>query len=496
MTRDVVERLRGKRVHVVGLSGTEGAAVVEFLLDRGVTSITAHDLQTPKVFPEAFRRYHVWMDPAAQEAAVHRLLTAPIQVRFRDRYLEGIDQAEVIYAGQAWFRHPENQPVARARDNGVPLSSMTELFFETVPCPILGVTGTNGKFTVVHLAAQMLAESGRKTFVSGNDRTHVPILYRLDEVTPDAILVLEISNRQLVGLRHSPQIAVITNLAPHHLDDHGSFDAYVRVKGGILAHQEAGDRAILNADDPATWAFAAAAHGTVLPFSRLRTVDEGACLVDGQIVVRVGGREERLCRADDLQVPGVHALENALAAALAARTAGADAAAMGRVLRAFRGLPYRMRLAAEVGGVRFYEDSLATNPTAAAAAIRAFDRPLVLIAGGQRRGGTPDDFQPMAAALAERTVRAVLLIGAMAPQIEKALTAARVRAPVIRCGTVEAAVRTAHEVARAGDVVTLSPGCESFDQFKDYRERGDRYLALVSALARGPRAGTGGVRWN
>ena len=163
MTRDVMERLRGKRVHVVGLSGTEGTAVVQFLLDRGVISITAHDLQSRETFPAAFRRYHAWMDPAAQEAAIDRLLTAPIQVRFRDRYLEGLDQAEVIYAGQAWFRHPENQPVARARDNGVPLSSMTELFFETVSCPILGVTGTNGKFTVVHLAAQMLVESGRKT---------------------------------------------------------------------------------------------------------------------------------------------------------------------------------------------------------------------------------------------------------------------------------------------------------------------------------------------
>src|SRR5437588_12729231 len=113
---------------------------------------------------------------------------------------------------------------------------MTELFFETVPCPILGVTGTNGKFTVVHLAAQMLAESGRKTFVSGNDRTHVPILYRLDEVTPDAILVLEISNRQLMGPRYSPQIPVLTHLAQHHLADHGSFAPYVRVKAGILTN--------------------------------------------------------------------------------------------------------------------------------------------------------------------------------------------------------------------------------------------------------------------
>lgn len=498
MIADVIARLRGKRIHVVGLSGTEGAAVVDFLLDHGVTSITGHDLQTEDGFPEAFRRTHAWMDPAAQEAAIARLLGAPIQRRFRDRYLEGIQHAEVIYAGQAWFRHPENAPLARARDAGVPLSSMTELFFETVPCPILGVTGTNGKFTVVQLAAEMLAASGRQTFVSGNDRMHVPIVYRLNEVTPAAILVLEISNRQLLGLRYSPQIAVITNVTPHHLDDHGSFEAYVRVKSGILAHQRADDRAILNADDPPTWGLAPAARGRVLPFSRLREVEEGACLVAGRITVRVDGHEDRLCSVGDLQVPGPHMVENALAASLAARAAGAAPEAIAPVLRAFRGLPYRMRFVAEVGGVRFYEDSLATNPAAAAAAIRAFDRPLVLIAGGQRRGGTAADFRPLAQALADRaaSVRAVLLIGAMAPRIGEACDAAGLRIPMLMCGTLDAAVQRARELARAGDAVTLSPGCESFDQFRDYRERGDRYLALVSALAREAEAGVGGSgRW-
>ncbi len=496
MIADVIARLRGKRIHVVGLSGTEGATVIEFLLDHGVTSITAHDLQTEEGFPAAFKRFHAWMDAPQQETAIRRLLGATIQIRFRDRYLEDIQRAEVVYAGQAWFRHPENAPVARARDAGMPLSSMTELFFETVSCPILGVTGTNGKFTVVHLAAEMLAQGGRRTFVSGNDRMHTPILYRLNEVTRDAILVLEISNRQLIGLRYSPQVAVITNLAHHHLDDHGSFDAYVRVKAGILAHQKAEDRAILNADDASTWGLAPAARGAILPFSRLREVEEGACIIDGRMTVRLDGREDRLCAASDLQVPGTHMVENALAAALAARAAGAPPEAVTAVLRAFRGLPYRMRFAGEIDGVRFYEDSLATNPAAAAAAIRAFDRPLVLIAGGQRRGGTADDFRPVAQALAGRSVRAVLLIGTMAPHIEAAVAATGITVPVIPCGTIEAAVRMARQVACAGDAVTLSPGCESFDQFRDYRERGDRYLALVRALALEAAAGVGGSgRW-
>jgi UDP-N-acetylmuramoylalanine--D-glutamate ligase len=343
----------------------------------------------------------------------------------------------------------------------------------------------------------MLAGSGRRTFASGNDRTHTPILYRLNEVTPDAILVLEISNRQLLGLRYSPHIAVITNLAPHHLDDHGSFAAYVRAKAGVLAHQQPGDWAILNADNPPAWDLASACRGGVLPFSRLRPVREGACLVDGQITVRLDGQEHRLCAAAELQAPGLHALENALAAALAASKAGARPEAVAAALRKFRGLPYRMRLAAEIGGVRYYEDSLATNPAAAAAAIRAFDRHIVLIAGGQRAGASAEDFRPMAEALSERPVRGVLVIGAMAPHIAAAVEAARIPAPVVRCGTLDAAVRRAREIARPGDVVAFSPGCESFDQFRDYRERGDRFFELVSALAR--EAGAGllpSARWS
>ncbi len=501
MSDDVVRRLAGKQVHVVGLSGTEGSTVADFLLGRGITTLTAHDLQTRETFPEAFRRAHAWMAPQDAEAALTRLLAAPIAIRFRDRYLEGIDRADVIYAGQAWFRHPENEPVRRARDRGVPLSSMTALFFETVPCPILGVTGTNGKFTVVHLAAAMLEASGRRTFVSGNDRTHVPILYRLAEVTPDAILVLEISNRQLVGLPYSPHIAVITNITPHHLDDHGSFEAYVEAKRTIVQHQRPGDWAVLNGDDPPTRACAAAAPGRCLFFSRTRALPEGACLVDGWITLRLDGREERVAEAA-LRVPGAHTLENALAAALAARVAGARPEAIGRALREFRGFPHRLALVAEVGGVRYYEDSLATNPAAAAAAIRAFDRPLVLLAGGQRRGGTADDFRPVAEALQERPVRAVLLFGAMAPHIAEAIARAGGTAPVVQCGTMDEAVRRAGALAQPGDAVSLSPACESFDQFRDYRHRAERYRELVEALAapaaggpgRGARGGPGGAR--
>ena len=493
MIADVLARLRGRRIHVLGLSGTEGSTVVDFLLAHGITTITAHDLAGADAFPDAFRRNHQWMTPAEHAAALERLGRAPIARCFGERYLEGIDAAEIIYVSQAWFRHRENEPVRRARDRGVPLSSMTALFFETVPCPIVGVTGTNGKFTVVRLAATMLARSGRKTFETGNDRTHVPILYRLDEVTPDAVLVVEISNRQLVGLGHSPHVAVVTNVAAHHLDDHGSFEAYAETKRSLLAYQTARDWALLNGDDPVTRGFADGARGRVLFWSRTRALDEGACIANGEIVLRLDGREERVASAR-LQSPGNHTLENALAAALTARVAGADAGAIGAVLREFRGLPHRLALIAEIGGVRYYEDSLATNPAAAAAAVRAFDRPIVLLAGGMRRNATARDFAPVADALASQQVRGVVLFGAMAPLLADAIAAAGVTAPVVRCATLDEAVPAARSLARPGDAVTLSPACESFDQYRDYRHRAQHYQALVEAQAAAAAGGAGGER--
>jgi UDP-N-acetylmuramoylalanine--D-glutamate ligase len=471
------ERYRGRNIHVLGAAGTEGSAVIDFLMRRGITSLTAHDLNAGDAFEAEFDRTHQWLPPPERAEALARLRAYGVPLHTGERYLEGLERADVIFVPQSWFRHPRNAPVRALRDRGVPLSSMTHLFFETAPCPIIGVTGTNGKFTVAYLIHRMLERSGHRAHFSGNDRSHVPMLYYAERLRATDWLVLEISNRQLVGLPYSPHIGVITNVAPHHLDDHGTFEAYIEVKRTLIAHQGPEDLAVLNADNPHTRAMAAAARRPHL-FSRLRAVRPGAYLADGRAVIARDAIEQTV-PVDGMAVSGARMLENALAALLAAALAGASAPAMAEVLADFRGLPYRARVVGEHGGVRFIEDSLATNPAAAAAAVAEMDRPFVLIAGGARPTASTGDFAPLREALARSPVRAILLIGATAALLEEALR--ELGRPLEGRATLEAAVARARQIARPGEAVLFSPACESFDQFRDYRERGDRFVALVEA---------------
>lgn len=485
----VAAGLRGRRVHVLGPSGTEGSSVIDFLAAHGVGPLVAHDLEPPERFAQTVERTHPWLDAAGRAALLDRLRAAPVIWRQGTRYLEGIEEAEVIFVPQSWRRHPQNARVHQAAARGARLTSLTHLYFETWPGPIAGITGTNGKFTVATLLAAMLETAGIPYVASGNDRTHTPALYRLDAAGPRTWLVLEISNRQLVGLPYSPHLAVVTNIAPHHLDDHGTMEAYVEAKRTIVRHQTAGDAAVLNADDAAVAAFAADVPSAVHWFSRRRPVARGAFVRGGTIALAGIGP---VLSVAALAVPGAHTVENALAASAAAAVAGAPVDAIARALRAFRGLPYRFRLVAERDGVRFYEDSLGTNPTSAAAAIAAMDRPFHLIAGGLRPGARPGDFAPMVAALDRAPVRAVYLIGTTAAMLAEAIGQAASRPTVEEAGTLEAAMAAAWAAAAPGEAILLSPGCESFDQFADYRERGDRFCALVETLPR--RAGERAAR--
>ncbi len=345
-----------------------------------------------------------------------------------------------------------------------------ELAYRALSVPIVAVTGTNGKSTTTLLVEAMLRAAGLRARAAGN--VGAPALGLVGEALD--VAVLEVSSFQLEAVESfRPRVAVILNLAPDHLDRHGSFEAYAAAKARILAHQQPEDVAVLNFDDPAVRRLAGAARARVLPFGS-GPFETGAWLDAGAIVLRRAGKLARF-DLEGFQLAGAHNRENALAALAAAGAAGADPVRAAGALRGFQALPHRGELVRRVRGVRFINDSKATNPGAAICSLRSFDAPLVWIAGGRDKGL---DFGALADAASGR-VRAAVLIGEAAGKLKDALAGA---VDVHAAGSLEAAVACAARLAQRDDVVLLAPACASLDQFRDFAQRGERFRAAVAAL--------------
>jgi UDP-N-acetylmuramoylalanine--D-glutamate ligase len=289
--------------------------------------------------------------------------------------------------------------------------------------------------------------------------------------------VLEVSSFQLEAVEEfRPHVAVILNLSPDHLDRHGSFEGYAAAKARLLERQQVDDVAVLNFDDPAVWRLRGAARARVLPFRGAGPLERGAWFDAGALLVRAGEAPAVRVPLDELRLAGAHNRENVAAALLAAAAAGADPLKAAGALAGFQGLRHRAEPVASVRGVAYVNDSKATNPGAALRALCGFAQPLVWIAGGADKGVDLGEVADAAAARA----RAAVLIGTTAGRLAEALAG---RIPVQRADSIEQAVRCAAGLARAGDVVLLSPACASWDQFRDFEERGDRFRAEVEALA-------------
>jgi UDP-N-acetylmuramoylalanine--D-glutamate ligase len=354
-----------------------------------------------------------------------------------------------------------------------------ELAARSLRVPIIAVTGTNGKSTTVLLIEAMLRTAGLRAEAAGNvGRPALELVGR-----PLDVAVLEVSSFQLetVDAFH-PRVAVVLNLAPDHIDRHGSVEAYRDAKARIFANQEEDDVAVLNAADPAVASLAALTRARVLRFHRGQPPGEpgaGCAWLDaGAIRLRIGPDLARV-PLDGLALQGVHNLENVMAALLAASALGVDPAAAARALPGFRALPHRSETVATRGGVDWVDDSKATNPHAAARALEGCGRPVVWIAGGRDKDL---DFDALAEVACDR-VREAILIGEASPKLARALSG---RVPCSEVGHLAAAVERAARVARSGDVVLLAPACSSHDQFTSYEERGRVFRAAVAELAEEP----------
>ena len=374
---------------------------------------------------------------------------------------------------------PDSPYVALARKAGATITSEMNLFMELCPAPVVGVTGSNGKSTTTALAGAILGRD-RPARVAGN--IGKSLLDEVEGIGPDETIVLELSSAQLHALarvRRSPHVAVVTNISENHIDWHGSMRAYVSAKRNILRFQKPGDVAVLNADDAEVRTWRRRTPGRVVLFSARRARAEGVFADGAGLVFRLGGREERV-DISRMQLRGRHNLSNVLAAAAAARVLGVPAPVIGEAIAAFRPLPHRLEPVGERGGVLFVNDSKATTPLAACAAINAFAEPIVLIAGGYDKHIDP---APMVRAI-RRRVKAVVLVGKTAEALQKAIGNRR---PVVeRAGDFADAVRRAAALARRGDVVLLSTGHASWDMFDNYEQRGDAFRRAATELGMKP----------
>ncbi len=350
---------------------------------------------------------------------------------------------------------------------------------------LIGITGSNGKTTTTSLIEHILRNAGFSTILAGNIGT--PLIARVEHTGDDSITVVELSSFQLELIEtFRPNISVFLNLTADHLDRHHTFEAYGHAKTRIFENQTAADSAILNADDPATTPLAPT-KPHLYWFSRKQRVAQGAFVRENGIVFRHDGREEAVLSLKEIPLPGAHNVENVLAAVVATRLAGADAAAIAKGVRSFAGVEHRLEFVAEIGGVRYYNDSKATNVDATLKALDAFPGRILIVLGGKDKGS---DYTLLQRPLREKAILA-LLIGAAADKIEKQITGS---VAIDRAGTIERAVEIASRAARPGDVVLLAPACASFDQFQNYEHRGRVFKELVHQLERQAASTTSGRR--
>ena len=376
-----------------------------------------------------------------------------------------------------YFHHPA---LEKARQEGAVITSEMELFFRLCPCKTYAVTGSDGKTTTTTLIAEMLKASGKKVYKGGNiGRALLPVV---EEVSSDDAAVVELSSFQLISMRQSPDVAVITNVAPNHLDVHRDMQEYIDSKKNLILHQDGFSRTVLNRDNAITRDMTGLVRGELLTFSRQEAPRFGAYLrQDGMLCMRCHGAETEILPMEQIRLPGLHNVENFLAA-YSAVWGDVPVEIMARTAQEFGGVEHRMELVRELGGVKWYNDSIGTSPTRTIAGLKAFGQKIILIAGGYDK---KIPYEPLAPYLCEK-VSHLILMGATGPKIQQALEACPDydgQHPALHWAeSMEQAVQTADGLAGSGDIVALSPASASFDLYPNFEKRGEHFKRLVAAL--------------
>ncbi len=451
--------MKGRQADVIGI-GVSNKPLIELLARAGART-TACDKKTAEQLGEETCRW---------------LAGLGVQTKLGPDYMEGLE-------GEVIFRSPGVRPdgpgLEAAQARGGRITSEMEVFFAVCPCPIIAVTGSDGKTTTTTLIAEMLKKEGRKVWIGGN--IGQPLLAEAGKMGQEDLCVVELSSFQLMTMERSPHIAVVTNVTPNHLDVHKSMEEYVASKENIWLRQKAGDLLVVNADNPLSAAMAGRAKGEVMAFSRRSQPENGAFCRDGVVYLSRNGRAERVMEIGEIRIPGMHNVENYMAA-LCAVSRYVRPETVRQTAGEFAGVEHRIELARRLDGVDYYNDAIATSPARAIAGFHAFDQKLIVIAGGYDKKIPFEEYGREAC----RHVKLLILNGATAAKLRQAVESAPeypgCGIEIQECETLEQAVALASRRARPGDIVTLSPACASFDAYPNFMAKGRAYKEMVQRL--------------
>ncbi len=456
------ELIQGKKVAFIG-AGVSHKRCIEQFVEMGA-DVTLCDqknsLEDFGDYADTLRRLNVHLSLGKQ-------------------YTNGFQGQDIIMRTPGYeFYKPALQDAIRA---GAMVTSEVELFFEFCPCEIVAVTGSDGKTTTTTLIAKMFEAAGRKVFLGGN--IGAALLPQLAEVTPDAVAVVELSSFQLISMRRSPKVAVVTNVTPNHLDHHKDMQEYIDAKRNILLWQVPPCRAVLGYENDITRGMASDCKGEQVWFTRLHDTDRGAFLrkEDDTLCYAENGVVTPVLPRAEVKLRGLHNVENLLAA-IAAVWGRVPVEAMRRVGSTFTGVEHRIEPVRMLDGVQYYNDSIASSPTRTIAGLRSFDQKIILIAGGYDK---KIPYEPLAPEILAH-VKVLVLMGATGPRIEKAVREhpdfASGDLVILHADSMEQAVELARQSARPGDIVSLSPASASFDMYPNFEVRGRDYKRIVNAL--------------
>ena len=452
------EQIKGKKIAMCGIGVSNTPLIMDFL-SKGA-KVYACDRRSRELIGDI----------------ADKLEDAGAELRLGDGYLENLEVDIIFRTPGMNFNLPE---LEKARKKGIAVTSEMEVFFDLCPATVFAVTGSDGKTTTTTLISKMLEKEGKKVFVGGN--IGKPLLPEIENIKPEDYVVVELSSFQLISMRKSPDVAVVTNVAPNHLDVHKDMDEYVEAKKNVILHQNAFSRTVLNRDNEITEGFRKFVRGQSLGFSMERRLNNGAWLDEkGYLHMAYRGIDVPIMHKSDITILGDHNVENYLTA-IAAVWGYVDADNIRKVAAEFTGVEHRIEFVREVNGVKYYNDSIASSPTRTIAGLKAFDRKVHLLAGGYDKH---IPFEPLVPYILEK-VEKLYLCGDTADKIEQAVKAdANYKGvpEIIKTASLAQSVDKAYKNTKAGDIVTLSPACASFDAFPNFVARGNYFKDLVNKL--------------